>query len=332
MKLINLILSWFTEILKFCPRLRRKKLVEKPFLIIGHRGSPAAEVENTIPSFERALTENANALEMDICLTKDKIPIIYHDWNPDSIIAILREKGFEPYVKYKPMPPSTDLRKPVNQLSLTELRQNYKFTLKDNGNGVAADAVIPTLEDFFVWSASRQNLKYIFLDIKVPANEVDLVLTIAEKVDELKIKYQTKFEIVHEIAEPEVLDKMKQHYPQNIYLLDTDLPPGLILNPRQHSAVNIAIEKKNNFALMMRPRQITIGSWTTYRRVIRSDIKIIAKMIKKSLHNAINYLICATISQKSEMKCLVKMGVNGIMTDYPSLLRSVVEKYKREIA
>jgi glycerophosphoryl diester phosphodiesterase len=332
MKLINLILSWFTEVLIFCPRLRRKKLVERPFLIIGHRGSPAAEVENTIPSFERALAENANALEMDICLTKDKIPVIYHDWDPDSMVAILREKGFEPYVKYKPMPPSNDFRKPINQLTLQELRLHYHFTLKDGGNGEAAEAVIPTLEEFFNWSKDKENLKYVFLDIKVPATEADLVLIITEKVREFKYKYQIKFEIIHETAELEVLEAMKKNFPQNNYLIDTDLPPGIILNPKKHSAVKIALEKKNNFALMMRPRQVTIGSWVTYRRVMKSDIKIQSKIIKKSLDNAIKYLICATISEKSEMKCLVKMGINGIMTDYPSMLRTVVEKYKREIA
>jgi len=332
MKLINLIISWFVEILKFCPRIRRKKLVEKPFLIIGHRGSPTAEVENTIPSFEKALSENANALEMDICITKDKIPVIYHDWNPDSLVSKLRENGFEPFMKYKPMPPSGEFRKLINQLTLQELRQHYHFTLKDDGNAEAVKTVIPTLEEFFAWSVGKENLKYVFLDIKVPGDEAGWVLTITEKVQEYKSKYQTKFEIVHETAEHEVLEVMKKHYPQNNYLLDTDLPPGLILNPKKHSAVKIAIVKINQFALMMRPRQVTLGSWVTYRRVMKSDIKIIAKMIKQSLDNSINYLVCATISEKSEMKCLVKMGINGIMTDYPALLRTVVEKYKREIA
>jgi len=269
---------------------------------------------------------------MDICLTKDNIPVIYHDWNPDSMVAILREKGFEPYVKYKPMPPSDEFRKPINQIALQEFRQHYHFTLKDDGNGEAVKTVIPTLEEFFAWSAGRENLKYIFLDIKVPGEEANLVLTIAERVQEFKNKYHTRFEIIHETAEPEVLEVMKKHYPQNNYLLDTNLPLGLVLNPKKHSAVNIALEKKNHFALMMRPRQVTIGSWATYRRVMKSDIKIIAKRIKKSLDNTINYLVCATISDKAEMKCLVKMGINGIMTDYPEVLRSVVEKYKREIA
>ena len=332
MKLITMIISWGKEILKFCPRIRRKKLVERPFLIIGHRGSPTVEVENTIPSFEKALNENANALEMDICLTKDKIPVIYHDWDPGSMVSIFRQKGFEPYMKYKPIPPVDKYFKPINQLTLKEIREQYHFTLKENGDGEKVSAVIPTLEEFFVWSAGKENLKYVFLDIKVPSDEAALVSIIVEKVQEFKSKYQTKFEIVHETAEQEVLAVMKKLYPQNNYLLDTDVPPGIILNPKKHSAVTAALEKKNQFALMMRPRQVTIGSWTTYRRVMKSDIKIIIKMIKQSLDSTVNYLVCATISDKHEMKCLVKMGINGIMTDYPALLRTVVEKYNREIA
>lgn len=332
MKLITLIVYWFSEVLRFCPRIRRRKLVERPFLIIGHRGSPASEVENTIPSFERAFNENANALEMDICLTKDNIPIVYHDWDPGSLVSILRQKGFEPYMKYKPIHPSDEYDKPINQLTLDEVRKNILFTKKEDGNDEIVNTTIPTLEEVFAWSAGKDNLKYIFLDIKVPADQAKLVLMIAEKIQEFKNKYQTKFEIVHETAEPEVLAVMQKHFPLNKYLLDTDLPPGIILNPKKHSAVNIALEKKNDFALMMRPRQVTVGSWATYRRVMNSDIKIIAKRLKKSLDNIINYLVCATISEKSEMKCLVKMGINGIMTDYPALLRTVVEKYKREIA
>ena len=35
------------------------------FWVIGHRGSPEREVENTIESFERALVDGANGLELD---------------------------------------------------------------------------------------------------------------------------------------------------------------------------------------------------------------------------------------------------------------------------
>lgn len=66
------IIIWIKELFKFCP-YRKANIDKEPlFLTCGHRGSPVNEPKNTIPSLERALSEGANALEVDICLTKDR--------------------------------------------------------------------------------------------------------------------------------------------------------------------------------------------------------------------------------------------------------------------
>lgn len=48
------------------------------FEIVAHRGVPNEFPENTIPSFEHAIKLGANAVELDVRLTKDKIPVVYH--------------------------------------------------------------------------------------------------------------------------------------------------------------------------------------------------------------------------------------------------------------
>lgn len=53
-----------------------------PIRIYAHRGSPAEEPENTLASFHRALTEGANALELDVHLTRDGTFVVSHD--PDG--------------------------------------------------------------------------------------------------------------------------------------------------------------------------------------------------------------------------------------------------------
>jgi glycerophosphoryl diester phosphodiesterase len=45
----------------------------------GHRGSPAELPENTLESFGRALERGANALELDVHLTRDGVPVVSHD-------------------------------------------------------------------------------------------------------------------------------------------------------------------------------------------------------------------------------------------------------------
>jgi len=48
-------------------------------LAIGHRGAAAHRPENTMPSFERALELGADALEFDVTLSLDGVPVVIHD-------------------------------------------------------------------------------------------------------------------------------------------------------------------------------------------------------------------------------------------------------------
>src|SRR6187200_3249935 len=45
----------------------------------GHRGARARFPENTLPAFEHALKAGADALEMDLNVTKDGVLVVHHD-------------------------------------------------------------------------------------------------------------------------------------------------------------------------------------------------------------------------------------------------------------
>jgi glycerophosphoryl diester phosphodiesterase len=48
-------------------------------LVHGHRGARAMRPENTIPAFEYAIAQGADALEMDMAVTRDNVVVISHD-------------------------------------------------------------------------------------------------------------------------------------------------------------------------------------------------------------------------------------------------------------
>ena len=48
-------------------------------LIVGHRGASAVAPENTLASFRRAIEEGADAIELDVHLTKDGEVVVIHD-------------------------------------------------------------------------------------------------------------------------------------------------------------------------------------------------------------------------------------------------------------
>ena len=48
----------------------------------GHRGACALYPENTLLAFEKAIEMGVDAVEFDIWLSKDKVPVLMHDGNP----------------------------------------------------------------------------------------------------------------------------------------------------------------------------------------------------------------------------------------------------------
>jgi glycerophosphoryl diester phosphodiesterase len=101
--------------------------MKKPF-VFGHRGAMGYEIENIMPSFEKAVQMNAG-IETDVQLTKDNKLICFHD----------------PYFQL------TNNSYIVKDLTLEELRY-IKF--KDN-------RIIPTLDDVFQNFRSK-NVRYSF--------------------------------------------------------------------------------------------------------------------------------------------------------------------------
>jgi len=64
-------------------------------LVIGHRGASGLAPENTLPAFDLAIEQGAEALEFDVRLSADGVPVVHHDptltrtagW-PDEIAAL----------------------------------------------------------------------------------------------------------------------------------------------------------------------------------------------------------------------------------------------------
>jgi glycerophosphoryl diester phosphodiesterase len=70
--------------------------------VIAHRGASAYAPENTLAAFELAVSQGADALELDVRLTRDGAPVIIHDETLDR---------------------TTNLAGPVRARTLAELRQ-----------------------------------------------------------------------------------------------------------------------------------------------------------------------------------------------------------------
>ena len=59
------------------------------FEIVAHQGAPTTEApENTMPALQRAVASGADAVELDVRLTADGVPVVYHYFYLDAITAV----------------------------------------------------------------------------------------------------------------------------------------------------------------------------------------------------------------------------------------------------
>lgn len=116
-------------------------------LAIAHRGFSSRYPENTMLAFERALELGADGAEFDVQLTKDGIPVVFHD---ESLLRITGEDRL------------------VKDLTLGELKQydlSYKFA------GQCPLQRIPTLEEYCTLVQKRSFLS--ILEFKTAIFEYD---------------------------------------------------------------------------------------------------------------------------------------------------------------
>jgi glycerophosphoryl diester phosphodiesterase len=95
-------------------------------LIVAHRGSPVDRPENTLPSFERAIELGAGAIELDVRITADGVPVVMHDPTVDR---------------------TTDGSGPVHELTAKQVRR-----LRARGEVAAG---VPTLAEVLALASGR---------------------------------------------------------------------------------------------------------------------------------------------------------------------------------
>lgn len=268
----------------------------------GHRGTRGLMPENTLPAFRKALELGVTTLEMDVVITKDKRVVVSHDpWISPEIC--LDSTGNE-------LPRDTAARINIYRLTYEELS---KFDCGSKGNPffprqekIAASK--PLLSDVFRAAEKyckdyNRNEVYYNIEIKSrpdwdgvyhpPVNEFcDLVFSVINDFVPLKRVIVQSFDM-------RALKYFHRKYPQvtlSLLVEDENNPNKLIrllgFNPAIYSPEYKLLKPKN--VDWLHARHIRVVPWT--------------------------------VNDPEEMKKLINMKVDGIITDYPDLIIPVSEK------
>ena len=263
----------------------------------GHRGCRGLMPENTIPAMFKAIDLGVNTLEMDIVFTADHVAILSHEpffnheitTKPDGkFIEENEEKNYNIYT-----------------MSFAET-QTFDVGLKPNPRFVKQQKVaahkprlsnlIDSVENYIF----QKNLPKIYYNIETktqpatdnifhpaPAAFVDMLMkVIKEKNIEDRVIIQS-FDI-------RTLQYLHKKYP----LIKT--------------ALLTELTNRNSFR-----KQITDLGFTP--TIYSPEYTLVTANLIASCHQKNIHIIPWTVNEKNKIDELKKMGVDGIITDYPNL-------------
>ena len=134
----------------------------KKIVVEGHRGYCAKYPENTMISFEAAMDLGVDAIEFDVWLTADKVPVVIHDGN------CKRTCGVDVHVR---------------DLTLEEVKKlSAHYEEKFGEEYIGQDVQIPTLEELLKKCAEKRPDILLGVEIKEYTEEnVDITVAMLKE-------------------------------------------------------------------------------------------------------------------------------------------------------
>jgi glycerophosphoryl diester phosphodiesterase len=267
--------------------------LKKRIDIQGHRGARGLFPENTISAFIEAVKLGVDTIEMDVVISKDKQVIVSHEPWMNELICLtpdgseIEKNSAEKYNLY--------------QMNYDEIRSydcgkkgNPEFPLQKKMAGYKPllSEVIKKVEAF----TKENNLKNINYNIEIKSE--------AEGDNTFHPDPGTFACLVY--------NEIKKHNAINRTILQSFDNRILKEIRKKDKEIKIALLVENNLGLEENLGQLGFVPDIYAPGYVLTDEKLV-----KKVHHLNMKLIPWTVNEISEMKRLIEMGADGIITDYP---------------
>ena len=288
-------------------------------MIAAHRGGSINNPENTVLAFDRAVNSiGVDIIESDLYLTKDGYLVYNHDSYIDETCNVNGDISLD---EVKELCKNKENRHYIGDMTLEELKQyNFGYYFEDkNGDRIykdvqdveAAGLQIATVDQLFeMFYTSHPELMFI-VEIKNGGEKgKDACKILADNIE----KYpEYKDRIVIGTFNDEIEAELKANYPELLRGAPTGTAAKFVLT--QYLGVNIF--DNSDFACLQIPLSYDLGI-----EISLNSISLVKRAHRRNI--AVQYW---TINDADEMRMLIEMGVDCIMTDDPELMRSILEEY-----
>ena len=306
----------------------KKNVEENPFvvgegelpMIAAHRGGGKNNPENTMLAFREAVkTIGVDIIESDLYLTKDGYLVYNHDSYVDETCNINGDISLE---EVEELIEDKSKRHYISDMTLAELEQyNFGYYFEDkNGERIYKDAT--ALEGMGLQIATVDKLfEEFYKDYPELLFIVEIKNDGESGYEACRILYETlekypvyKDRIVVGTFHDEIEKELKEKYPSLLRGAPTGSAASFVLT--QYLGVNIF--DNGDFACLQIPMSYDLGI----------EVGLVNQGLVNRAHRrnvAVQYW---TINDPDEMRTLIELGCDCIMTDDPILLKSVLDEYK----
>lgn len=267
-------------------------------ILIGHRGMgeeglslKTPYVENTIKSFNDAFKAGASWIEFDVQLTKDKIPVIYHDYKKKGkLICDMSEKEF------------CEKKKNLCKSTRSKFTLNYFITEQEDTNGYR-----------------RCTLQQMFLMCPHIGFNIEIKYPSSKECAENQI---CSFLEVDEYVKP-ILDVVKLHNKEKLYFSSFSLEVCKYLNQNQRKHPVFYLEESDL------EKALEIACDNNFAGIVVNSKCITAKDIS-TVHNRNKIVIIYgdTANKHDSVLDLLQNGIDGIITDNIVHVKDAFERFK----
>lgn len=289
-------------------------------MIAAHRGGGDNNPENTMLAFREAVkTIGIDIIESDLYLTKDGYLVYNHDSYVDETCNVNGDISFE---EVKELIKEKDNRHYIADMTLAELQQyNFGYYFKDEqGERIYKDATdleekglqIATVEQLFEEFYEEYPDLLFIVEIK---NEGELGYKACQILSDTLDQYPNyKDQIVVGTFHDEIEVELKDKYPELMRGAPTGTAAKFILT----TFLGANLFDSSDFACLQIPTSYDLGITLTLDKKV-----IIRRAHRRNI--AVQYW---TINEADEMRKLIELGCDCIMTDNPVLLKSVLDEYR----
>jgi glycerophosphoryl diester phosphodiesterase len=264
------------------------------FFVIAHRGARGTMPENSIPAMKTAIDQGANTLELDVHISKDNKVVVYHDasLNPDYTTAA--NGGEIPKEKRKDY---TLFNMNYEEIRKFDIGSKYYSAFPEQQK-IATYA--PTLSELIDSVEAYTNQK------KTPA-----VWYLVE------IKSNEKTDGVEQPAPGEYMRLLME------VLNDKNLGNRLLIQSFDMRPLKVLHEKFPNLSLgfLTGDKTKTFAENLSLLGFIplfyNPNQQLVTDELIKECHSKKIKIAPWTVNEKTEIKKLRDMGVDGIISDYP---------------